>query len=171
MTNEEMKIVRFRTIIKDLWGDFGEFKRVALSKNPLSILWGENSDNPFVKVILKETFKEGKAEPFECQDEACSSLNNIEDLIKECQACSDCSFYNCSLSGQMIFFSLLLAALDEKRYQETVELIADFAFLIGFDKDMMKDWIYAVKSILQNEELEIRKMKTEQAKNFFEILV
>lgn len=171
MTNEEMKAVRFRTVIKDLWGDFKEFKQVALSKNPLAILWGECSDNPFVQVILEETFKGGKAEPFECEDEVCDSLKDIEDVIKECQACSACSFYNCSISGQMIFFSLLIAAMDEEMYQERAEIIADFAFLIGFDTDMMRDWVYAVESVLEKKKIELKRMKTENAKNFFEVLI
>lgn len=170
MTNEEMKTVRFRMVIQELWGDFKEFKQVALSKNPLTVLFGEKSDNPFVQVILEETFKEGKAEVFECEDQACNTLEDIEDVIKECKACSGCTFYSCSISGQIIFFSLLIAALDENAYMENVEMIADFAFLIGFDEDMMKDWIYAVKSVLGNETFEINKMRTEKARNFFEVL-
>lgn len=170
MTNEEMKIVRFRTVIRELWGDFKEFKQVALSKNPLIVLFGEESDNPFVQTILEETFKEGKAEVFECEDQACSTLEDIDDVIKECRACSGCTFYSCSISGQMIFFSLLIAAFDEKTYLDKAEVIADFAFLIGFDEDMMKDWVYAVKSVLGNETVEINKMRTEKAKNFFDVL-
>lgn len=167
MDKQEMKAVIFKKNIYDLWKNIGEVKANTLEKNPMQILLGDKSNNKFVQVILDASFSKELVEPFDCEDIVCSSLENIEDVIEECKACSACAFYSCSLSGQMIFFSLLAAAMEKDMYEDRIELIADFAALIGFNTMMMEDWLYAAKTVLMGRKISLEGIKTDEGKNFF----
>lgn len=74
------------------------------------------------------------------------------------------------IRGGMIFWALVLAAIDEEFYRNEVNMIADLACMLGFNEDMMADWIKAVKYLLDgnmfNKNMDID-FKTDEAKLFF----
>ena len=79
-------------------------------------------------------------------------------------------FASYKIRGGLIFWVLVLAAIDEEFYRNEVNMIADFACMLGFNEDMMADWIKAVKYLLDgnmfNENMDID-FKTDEAKLFF----
>lgn len=74
------------------------------------------------------------------------------------------------LRGGLIFWALVLAAIDEEFYKNELNMIADLAYMLEFNEDMMADWIKAVKYLLDGnmftENMDID-FKTNEAKLFF----
>ena len=74
------------------------------------------------------------------------------------------------IRGGLIFWSLVLAAIDEEFYENELNIIADLACMLEFNEDMVADWIKAVKYLLDgnmfNENRDID-FKTDEAKLFF----
>lgn len=75
-----------------------------------------------------------------------------------------------SIRGGLIFWALVLAAIDEEFYKNEVNMIADLAYMLDFNEDMMADWIKAVKYLLDgnmfSENMKID-FKTKEANLFF----
>ena len=61
-------------------------------------------------------------------------------------------------------------AVDNDNYNEKINIISDMAYLIGFNEEMIKDWIYVVKMVLKSEKIDLNKLNTEEAKGFFQVL-
>ena len=179
MTSEEMKLVKFETIITDLWKNFNGFKWEKTSnKSPLKYLLGEKSNNKYAQIILDKSFnKEITQQAYfhyhynDCYYnwEKCTASELLD-------ACKDCNYAicgfkeKCNLSGQLVFFALLFIAIDNDAYNEKINIISDVAYLIGFNAEMMSDWIYAAKTVLDAEKINFNQFKTEEAKKFFEVL-
>lgn len=74
------------------------------------------------------------------------------------------------IRGGMIFWALLLAAIDESFYNNEISMVSDLAYMLDFTEDMMSDWVAAVKYLLdgnrfsENISLEF---KTPEANLFF----
>ena len=177
MTSEEMKLVKFETIITDLWKKFNSFKGEETSnKNPLKYLFGEKSNNKYAQIILDKSFNEevaSKQAKLNCTYKW--KNDTAKELIDACRECNTNCRLNvvrkCNLSRQLIFFALIFVATDNDDYNEKINVISDMAYLIGFDAEMMKDWIYAVKTVLGDEKINFNKFKTEEAKDFFLVLL
>lgn len=92
---------------------------------------------------------------------------DVNQLISEARLCAKCQWTCCNLAGQLIFVSLLCLAIDNDLYNEKLEIVSDTAYLIGFNEEMIEDWIMAVKKFLLAEKIHYEEMKTEQAQKFF----
>jgi|GEM_PF-6163769 len=168
MTKEEMKLVKFETMINDLYSAVFEGGKEFVDKDgkkiqPASILLGQESDNPFIKIINNKAISNGICES------RLESGSDIMSLISEARGCIECScgWSYCNLAGQLLFISLLCLAIDNDLYNEKLEIVSDAAYLIGFNEQMIEDWITAVKQFLLAEKVNFREMKTEQAQDFF----
>ena len=164
MTKEEMKLVKFETMINDLYRVVFDQTKGFRDKNdkiiqPAIILLGQESDNSFIKIVNKTTG----------QCARCSSTHDMDVnwLISEARGCAKCRWTCCNLAGQLIFVSLLCLAIDNDLYNEKLEIVSDTAYLIGFNEEMIEDWIMAVKKFLLAEKIHYEEMKTEQARRFF----
>ena len=164
MTKEEMKLVKFETMINDLYSTVFAGGKKIVDKDgkkiqPASTVLGQESDNPFIKIINNKAITN-------C---TCSSKPGFEimPLISETRGCAKCRWRSCNLAGQLLFVSLLCLAIDNDLYNEKMEIVSDVAYLIGFNEQMIEDWITAVKQFLLAEKIDLREMKTEQAQEFF----
>lgn len=164
MTKEEMKLVKFETMIKDLYSTVFRSGKEFVDKDrkkiqPVSILLGRESDNPFIKIINNKTISN-------C---ICGSKPgfDIMPLISDARECAKCRWACCNSAGQLLFISLLCMAIDNDLYNEKLEIVSDAAYLMGFNEQMIEDWITAVKKFLLAEKIGYKEMKTEQAQKFF----
>lgn len=191
ITSEDMKLIKFETIITDLRKKFEQkFELCIVDEsegqiNPLKLLLGETSNNKYGQVILDKSFNSNIVLNWVCSyydyNKYCinnDTPNKIDALIELCRVCNTCNPYiikhglkrNCNLSGQLIFFSLMYIAVDNDNYNEKINIISDMAYLIGFNEEMIKDWIYVVKMVLKSEKIDLNKLNTEEAKGFFQVL-
>lgn len=180
VTSEDMKLTKFETIITDLWKKFGYCKsNESIDKiNPLKLLLGESSNNQYSQIILDKSFNSNIVLHFKASD--CKyfisnhTSNKIDELINACRVCnkaSSCGFTRyCNLSNQLIFFALIYIAVDNDNYNEKINIISDMAYLIGFNDEMIKDWIHVVKMVLKSEKIDLNKLNTKEAKGFFQVL-
>lgn len=176
MTNEEMKVLKFKTMVDEIYkhirtrtnvyednGKYIEGAEVLLGNSDLNLYW---------KVICKQSSTCSNA----CNAVVCllSSKSfpksTIENLIEGYIKCCGCSsqWKDCDTSGRTIFFSLMILAIDEKAYDEKLETVSDAAYMMGFNEEMIEDWITVVKKFLMAEEIDREQLKTEEAKKFFE---
>ncbi len=167
MTNKEMKVQKFEIMINDLARKIGALRKESQNKNPLEILIGEGNDE-FARIASKNPFDAEK------RDRKCTySFNEkkIDTVINICRDCTNnCRWAGCNLGGQMVFFGLIVLAIDSDSYNEKLNILTDFAYLIGFDENMITDWIYTVKAILSAEKIDFSKIKSDNSKYFFENL-
>lgn len=154
MTSTEMKLVKFKKIVGDILLEAPYKYYSSKEEHPLRLLFGSECNNEFSTIILNNTFNN--------QSFFNAGAKDIEELIKKC--------VDVFLGKQIVFFSLIILAIDDDFYNERLSILTDFAYLIKFDEDMMSDWIYAVKSILSAEIINLTKMKTEEGKEFFSYL-
>lgn len=72
--------------------------------------------------------------------------------------------------GNLIFWCLVMAAINKEFYKNECNKIADLAYLLGFTEEMISDWLAAVKYWLDgNKFSSLMKVnfKTQKANNFF----
>lgn len=170
ITVEEMKLVKFKTMVNGLWKQFGQYRSNYERKNPLEILIGSKLNNEYAQIILDNSFSNSIASVC-CihYDLSEKSLDKLIDVAKDCNGCRGQKV--CKLNYQIIFFSLLALAVDNELYNEKVNVISDFAYLVGFDSAMMKDWTNVVKKVLMAESLNLDELETDKAKEYFKCLV
>lgn len=70
-------------------------------------------------------------------------------------------------SSQLIFFALIFISIDNESYNENINIISDLAYLIGFNTEMINDWIYVVKATLEYEKIDFTLIKSNSGKKFF----
>lgn len=79
-------------------------------------------------------------------------------------------FDSYKIRGGMIFWALLLAAVNDDFYSNEINMISDLAYMLGFTEDMMSDWVAAVKYLLDcnrfSETMPLE-FKTPEANKFF----
>lgn len=183
---DEIKLVKFKNVIKDI----GESKKVQVkagSINPFKIIFGINITNSYIYTIMKESVANGdfnlpkylfgpsikvrennSAEEFYYDKDSyaneidCVGMEKIIEYGKR----------NKYEGGKILFWSLMIIAIDENLYNEKIDIIADMAYLFKFSEEMLEDWITGVKFILQGEKLtkdfnKKEKFKTKEAKEFF----
>ena len=67
-----------------------------------------------------------------------------------------------------LFWSLMILVVDgEENRGENAAVIADAAYLLLFSKEMVEDWILAVKAALSGEDWQKIRFKTKEARSFF----
>lgn len=80
------------------------------------------------------------------------------------------TFSGYQIRGGIVFWALVLAAIDEEFYENEISMIADLAYLLKFNEAMMADWIKAVKYLLDgnmfSKNMNID-FKTKEANLFF----
>lgn len=180
MTSEVRKLVKFEATITELWKKLGSYKYDKYAdKNPLKYLFGEKSNNIYAQIILDKSFNEEVVSKRAGYGNCIYRWKNntSKELLDACRSCNKNCTYGlssfagkCNLSSQLIFFALLFIAVDNDSYNEKVNIISDMAYLIEFDAEMMSDWIYVVKKVLDGEKIDFNKFKTEEAKKFFKVL-
>lgn len=174
MTNEEMKVVKFERLIKELEDKLCVKMCFCNSENEAvrseSILVGNESVNPYVKALFEyEGRTSGLGYYGSCEAKISNTIDQLLDCAKRCNLCSNGT--RCNVSFRTIFFSLLILAIDNDLYNEKLEIVSDAAYLMGFDEEMIEDWIYAVKKFLLVETIELEQMKTEKGRSFFAYFV
>ena len=72
--------------------------------------------------------------------------------------------------GSIIFWALVMTTINEDFYKNEVNMISDLAVMFDFTEDMLKDWIKAVKYLLDgnmfSEDMPLE-FKTAEANKFF----
>lgn len=182
---DEIKLVKFKSLIKDI----GESKKVQVkagSINPFKIIFGINITNSYIYTIMKESVTNGDFNSHEKSlfNELAASINKaIENNFAEefyydknsstneidCVGMEKIIEYgkrNKYEGRKILFWSLMIIAIDENLYNEKIDVVADMAYLFKFSEEMLEDWITGVKLILQGEELK-EKFRTHEAAEFF----
>lgn len=166
MTNEEMKIVKFKTMIDELYEKLGNthgFKNNGKYVQPVKVLLDTEKEDPFVNIIINKD----KRNFCICLDDG--SMKRLIELSNDCSRCNGIGA-PCSVAGQSIFFALIAMAINDDLYNEKLEIVSDAAYLMGFTEAMMEDWITGVKKFLLAEKIKVADMKTEEGKQFFSAL-
>lgn len=167
MTCVEMKLVKFKTIISELWKNFPAYYKGT--ESPISILFGSEWKDEFSEIIVNNTFNDNIEQ--NCYDFIYRKYDDIESLIEiSLYANKNNGFDGSNLGEQTVFFCLMALAIDADSYNERLSILTDFAYLVGFDEDMMSDWICAVKSVLSAKTINLSKFKSEKARTFFSYL-
>ncbi len=106
-----------------------------------------------------------------------AELKALRKADKDYETPTRCTKYGASrwfnpivIRNGIIFWSLLMGAVDENFYKKAINLIADLACIFEFNEDMMSDWIAAVKYLLDgnrfSEDMPLE-FKTPEANLFF----
>ena len=162
MSSDEMKVLKFKTIINDTYKKLGENTRYIGSYgiHPVKRLLNVEKENPFINCIVNLS-----------AGNTCGVLSHsdIEGVIEAARICSSrCSWeIGCSVPAQTIFFALIALAIDNDLYNEKIDIVSDAAYLMGFTEDMMEDWVTAVRKVLLAEKINSDEMKSEEARCFF----
>ena len=127
--------------------------------------WCYESDNEFVSVILEELAPKRSKKlsvPFRIEEDIKTDILSINDLIigKKCSLYSKrlgqipinvidktYQFSNRNIGKYeyvLIFWWLVILALDDTLYVKYLDYVADVADILGFTVDMMEDWCKAV---------------------------
>lgn len=159
MTSEEMKLIKFESIIKEIWESlfdtrYDEYKKDE--NNALKLLLGENSNNNYGEIVLN-SFANRKHKNIECDYNWKES--DLKESICKCKKCRYVAS-SCLISSDLIFFSLLFIAVDNDSYNKKINIISDFAYLMGFNIEMINECIYVVKAILEDEKIDYERLKT-----------
>ena len=173
MTSEEMKLIKFESIIKEIWEQLiyfavmGDYKKDE--NNALKLLLGENSNNNYGEIVLN-SFVNRRRYFVICNYNWKES--DLKELICKCKKCKYGigKHATCYIPTDLMFFSLLFIAVDNDSYNEKINIISDFAYLMGFNIEMINDWIYVAKAILEDEKVDFGRIKTDTCKEFVCIL-
>lgn len=170
MTSREMKLVKFETMIRELVSKinyssiYGAMFRYTYRSNPLTMIFGDEFQNEYAKLVIQEYGKIRISNATELQFE------DIKGLLEAGKKFSN-GDANSNVGAQVVFFGLVLMGIDNDSYSEKLSVLSDFAYVVGFDEDMMRDYLYAVKAILSAEKIDLEKMKSNNSTKFFANLV
>lgn len=190
MNNEDMRMQKFAIVVKDLEKYLGstgisskgskgvntEEDHVLEDINPLEFFIDKSEGNVYKKIVFDNTFKArgvgllGRSFCFELDD---VDKNDIMELVERMRKCNNCSMtaYNkpsrCNVPYHLLFWMIFTLGIDNKTYNNDLNVIADTAYVLQFNEEMLKDWINAVKAVFQGEKLNEIDYKTEQGRKFF----
>ena len=94
-------------------------------------------------------------------------------FIEEIRKCNKCRSLTgkinprCSVPKHLMFWLIFIVSVDNENYNENLSIVSDVAYLLGFDKERLADWVVAVKGVLEGKKLNEIEYKTEAAKEFF----
>lgn len=168
--NNSIKSVKFEIMVDDLAEWLGKWTRRGIvygystteKLNPLQIIFDIDKVNVYAKKLIQNIFKE---EDTFCVGNRIESIENtgrmgIKELVAEGRG-----RYN--LGFNIIFWSLFIVAVDESAYNEKLSDISDIAYLLGFTEEMMKDWITALRLILEGKDFKNYIYLSKEANKFF----
>lgn len=174
MTSEEMKLVKFETIIKELWEKLEYSVYIKkINQNPLIILFGDKFKNEYVQIVINNTFtkKDNLISTMRyvgLYNDGIKDIDDIRSLIEQSNKdIEDHGYAFGNISAQVVFFGLIILAIDNDMYNEKLNVLIDFAFLTKFNVQMINDWIYVVKKILMAEPVLKDEIETSEGKKFF----
>lgn len=168
----QAKIVKFRAIMERLqqylWKsrDSGEVACVLMRPDWMN----SYTDNPYISVLIGESL-------FSRSD--FRSDSSISSVILDQRWCIgnpnklsfDCAHVNGSYSHyDIIFWFFMLAAIDDRIYNDQLDYIVDVAYLLHFSEAMIRDWCRAVVYVLDGHTLSPDcdlTCETEEGKTFF----
>lgn len=168
--NSSLESFRYRVGLMQEWFKFYDNKNrhkdsVYFDVNIFTPSWCYESNNKFISVILEELAPKKTVSRYglgTIKDDIKTDILSIKDLIIGNQ----CSLYSKKL-GQLptdvkdkpyqfskrnignyeyilIFWWLVILALDNSLYEKYLDYVADVADIFGFTEDMMDDWCEAV---------------------------
>lgn len=106
-------------------------------------------------------------------EEQITKLNSDDYHICYTNPLNDCKFTvveSYKIKGSLIFWGLVMTAVDERFYENEMNMISDMAYQFNFTEDMMNDWIKAVKYMLDGNMFSgdmPLEFKTAEANKFF----
>ena len=167
----DMKLTKFRAMVQDVdrflagrsggvfmfaSGASGKYKTYAAPQ------FKRYNSDPFIS-IMEGNFNPGKSSPLELVDE-----NGVIQLFRDTRTKN--GEKNFSEYYRLVFWLLFGAAVSDEIYNNELSNIVDFAYCLGFNEDLMRDWCKAVAYVLSGgrfEEVPNLQMITEQGKKFF----
>ena len=185
----EVKLAKFEMVVREtcMWlcpYNGASVPCFALFPFYLPILDNSKMDkyleNAYLEKIYSVCFDKGERKLGPEVQYLCSTIEDIKEEYVRCTMngykygddnIRFCSVYDgYKIRGGLIFWGLVLAAIDEDFYKNELNMITDLAYMLDFNEDMMADWIKAVKYLLDgnmfNENMNID-FKTDEAKLFF----
>lgn len=172
LSREEMGVGKFKMYIDDTCEKLGGIDLTSDSINPLTFIWGNKVDNPYTQAIINRSFKD-KRRPADFAN-AYKNLTGFIRKEREAMEIADRLYLKSMESNaryHFLFWALLILVVDGKENRaDNAAVIADAAYLLGFDKDAVDDWLLAVKTSLNEQSWQHIKFKTKLAQNFFQKL-
>ena len=182
-TVNEVKLAKFEMVVRETckWllspYETGDISSFVLLPFYLPILDNSKIDkyleNAYLEKIYSVCFDEEKSKLGPEVQYLRSTIEELKDYVLFCKLDRYRDPAPCAgsqIRGGLIFWALILVAIDEEFYKNEVNMIADLAYMLDFNEDMMADWIQAVKYLLGgnmfNENMNID-FKTAEAKLFF----
>lgn len=167
--NNNIKNVKFEILVDDLAEYFCRLYEIG-DVNPLKLVFDAEDVNEVARyAILNAMMTDDEEEilysGYDSSDLIIENINNtgikgIKELIKECRRKPEVKY-------RFIFWSIFIIAIDENAYNEKLSDISDIAYLIGFTEEMLKDWITALKLILEGKGFKNYLYSSKEANQFF----
>lgn len=166
MKCEEMRILKFKKMVSEIT----DYLNTKEWQRYVEVLF-EEEDNVWYEII-NEIYAQRTGFFKFCR--IGDGLSEIpvekyrDHLLKYYKDCYGCQFqYECGVPYHVIFWMLFHLSVCEKTYENNLCIVADTAYLTGFTEDMLKDWVEAIKAVLEGKSLQEVSYSTEEAKNFF----
>lgn len=177
--NSSLESFRYRVGLMQEWFKFYENKNrhkdsIYFDINIFTPSWCYESNNEFALVILEELSPKKTVRRYglgTIKDDIKTDILSIKDLIigKPCSLYSKklgelptdvkdkpYQFSNRNIGNYeyiLIFWWLVILALDDTLYVKYLDYVADVADILGFTDDMMDDWCEAVVYLLNGNEI------------------
>lgn len=177
--NSSLESFRYRVGLMQEWFKFYDNKNrhkdsVYFDINIFTPSWCYESNNEFILVILEELSPKKTVRRYglgTIKDDIKTDILSIKDLIigKQCSLYSKrlgelptdvkdkpYQFSNRNIGKYeyiLIFWWLVILALDDSLYENYLDYVADVADILGFTDDMMDDWCEAVVYWLNGNEI------------------
>ena len=195
--DSSIEFFRYRVGIMQEWFKWYKKKPLHLDKiyfdvNVFTPDWCYESKNEYVKIILEELVPENKLQssfgPLVLNSTQIDKLSSLKSLLLG----DSCTIYS-KVLGQspenisttiyrfdknkvgtyeyrLIFWWLVILALDDTLYVKYLDYVADVAEIFGFTNDMMNDWCEVVVYWLNGNEINngaILNLKSREGTKFF----
>lgn len=165
MTTEEMKLKKFETIVKNADELFqGTYE--DLKSNPIELFLNADG-NEYYKVILQNSYINKRWCGRKNSNLECSSVDKVIAASKYCNAQCKVGSRKCNIKYSLIYWLLMAIAVDDEKYNTSLSVVTDAAYILGYSEDMMEDWINAVKATLLGKKTSKIEYKTEDAQYVF----
>lgn len=177
--NSSLESFRYRVGLMQEWFKFYDNKNrhkdsVYFDINIFTPSWCYESNNEFILVILEELSPKKTVRRYglgTIKDDIKTDILSIKDLIigKQCSLYSKrlgelptdvkdkpYQFSNRNIGNYeyiLMFWWLVILALDDSLYVKYLDYVADVADIFGFTEDMMDDWCEAVVYWLNGNEI------------------
>lgn len=177
--NSSIESFRYRVGLMQEWFKFYDNKNrhkdsVYFDINIFTPSWCYESNNEFILVILEELSPKKTVRRYglgTIKDDIKTDILSIKDLIigKQCSLYSKrlgelptdvkdkpYQFSNRNIGNYeyiLIFWWLVILALDDSLYEKYLDYVADVADIFGFTETMMDDWCEAVVYWLNGNEI------------------